>query len=748
MLLKTYISNPRTFIQREQQNPDITRALISMISLVSFLIVAERIGYIHLAVFGGLAAELISWARVTGSFAQRLWVIILGSLAVSIAAFLGTIAGGNMATAMAFLLIVAFLSGMARGLGDHGLTLGTLAVVLFLLSLNGPNTIESALHRAFAVSLGGLLAIILRVLILWFLKPMLPYDVAISKPWTVGAGMMGMIPNLATIDEREAESRLNDEEVNLRLAINGLLPYLRKGDSKLVSVRRELLKVVRAGSRFGSTAMALFYEMNEINKHERLRFILPTLNNTFQSLELAGSTVSHYLLSRSAEDEELLKIRIQRVENMIVIIRKRLDAAGLPLYDKVEVLKVINMFELSVRYLHTALSWAERIDEKRKQLSFITHFQPAISIRTQWRNTISEFTADSELFRHSLRLAVIAVLGIFLFYFFDIPRGYWISLTIMVVLQPDYSSTRLKAWDRLLGTLGGVMVGSLIIHFVQFHYIVFIIIAICLFLYLYFVSRNYALAVFFLTIELVALIDLTLPYDWHIGFYRVMNTVLGGVIAVASAYLLWPKWEHIRLNQYLAKALIANKAYLLQVGHEFKEKTGFHARLIALRRKAEVANLNMAEALKRIKYEPGASKVNLKLGEELAYYNAKLTREITSFGAILPGIRKQFEYPITFSLIEESGSLLNDLAEAIEQDQLICVRHTFTRFFLEIEQKVVRVKESNPENDPKKQKEIEYQLTDLDLIRSQLEKITTEIAAMCNISGKIELQAIETHAVV
>nr|WP_256471350.1 FUSC family protein [Solitalea agri] len=744
-MLKTYITNPRTFIHREQQNPDITRALVSMVSLVGFLVVAQLTGHSDIGVYGGLAAELISWARVTGSFAQRVWVMILGAIAVAAASFLGTIAGGNMFAAMAFLLVVAFLSGMARGLGDHGLTLGTLAVILFLLSLFGPNTIAVAEKRAIAVLIGGSWAIVLRVIILWLIKPQLPYDIAISKPWTVCADMMGMVPQLSGIDEKEAENQLNEQETKLRIAINELLPYLRKGDNKIVSVRRELLKVVRASSRFGSTAMALFYEMNEVSKHERLGFIVPTLKNTFQALELAASTVGHYLMSRSIEDEELLKIRIQRSENTIVILKKRLEAANLSLYDKVEVLKVISMFESSIGYLNTALTWAERIDEKRSQLSFITHFQPVISIRSQWKNTLSEFTAESELFRHSLRLALIATIGIFLYYTLEIPRGYWISLTIMVVLQPDFSSTRLKAWDRVLGTLGGVFAASILMHYVQFHYVIFIVIAVCLFLFFYFQQRNYAIAVFFLTIELVAMIDLTLPYEWHIGLYRMMNTVVGGIIAVGATYLLWPKWEHVKLGHYLSMAIMANKNYLDQVGYELKEKTGFHSRLIGLRRKAEVSNLNMADAFKRIKYEPGANKERLKLAEDLGFYNAKLTREITSFGAILPGISKEFNYPITYTLIDESTNLLNDLAEAIENDQLICVRHSFTRFFIEIENKVLKIRESNPSNDPQKQKDIERQLIDLDLIRSQLDKITTEIAAMCNISGNIELQAIETN---
>ncbi|MOA63130.1 hypothetical protein D3C78_1887520 [compost metagenome] len=70
------------------------------------------------------------------------------------------------------------------------------------------------------------------------------------------------------------------------------------------------------------------------------------------------------------------------------------------------------------------------------------------------------------------------------------------------------------------------------------------------------------------------------------------------------------------------------------------------------------------------------------------------------------------------------------------------MRHSFTRFFLDIDKRIVDIRESVKAAAAEDQKRMERQLLDYELIRSQMDIITTEIAAMCNISGKVELQAI------
>ena len=60
-----------------------------------------------------------------------------------------------------------------------------------------------------------------------------------------------------------------------------------------------------------------------------------------------------------------------------------------------------------------------------------------------WLNPAPQL--DSVLVRYSMRVAVVAMIAVALYKWFDVPRGYWIAFTVLVVLQPDYGSKRLPS---------------------------------------------------------------------------------------------------------------------------------------------------------------------------------------------------------------------------------------------------------------------------------------------------------------
>ena len=64
------------------------------------------------------------------------------------------------------------------------------------------------------------------------------------------------------------------------------------------------------------------------------------------------------------------------------------------------------------------------------------------------------------LVRYALRMAVLTMMAVALYKGFQIPSGYWIAFSIVVVLQPDYGSTRQKAVERIGGTFAGILLGS------------------------------------------------------------------------------------------------------------------------------------------------------------------------------------------------------------------------------------------------------------------------------------------------
>jgi uncharacterized membrane protein YccC len=88
----------------------------------------------------------------------------------------------------------------------------------------------------------------------------------------------------------------------------------------------------------------------------------------------------------------------------------------------------------------------------------------------------------------------------------------------------------------------------------------------------------------------------------------VTNTLLGGVLALLGARLLWPAPEWARLPSYMAAALRANRDYLRTVVSIFADRSDAAGHLMRERRRqAALAAINAEESFQRLLGEHGGS---------------------------------------------------------------------------------------------------------------------------------------------
>lgn len=103
--------------------------------------------------------------------------------------------------------------------------------------------------------------------------------------------------------------------------------------------------------------------------------------------------------------------------------------------------------------------------------NFITSGQPSLEITmttkempTLRRSTLSvihdvsstlkaNVTLRSSAFRHAIRLSGTLTVAVLLYRFLHLPRGYWIPLTALIILKPDFFTTFSRGSARILGTL-------------------------------------------------------------------------------------------------------------------------------------------------------------------------------------------------------------------------------------------------------------------------------------------------------
>jgi len=732
---KKTIAGLQEIVRKEYLEPDVSRALVITTALMVPFVVAYLLGKPLTGVFVGITAQLIASAKIRGAYPQRAAILLAGTLAVGLSAVVGTLAGNALWSTILLMAVIAGVASLARGLGEHGQTLGISAVLLFLLSLRPPNDWDAAYDRLLMVLLGGAWASLLSLLA-WPILPHLPFYLTAARPWEISSHLMQLATRLS--DNKKSETEMEKQEATLTQAVNQVLPLLQKNGRHSAPIRREVLKIVRAAYRFGAAALAFHHERVHLPDQEPYQSMLPAIQRAAESLTAAAHSVAGTIAAMRSSRFPRTQVQIERAATAIKVLEKKIKATDMDVHDRLVLLRFVTLLEPAISYLQDAMRMLDRIAKRKTSLSLLDSLDLRFRIRLHWHKVMMQLQPNALLPRHAVRVMVVVAIAISLYYHFHIPRGYWIVLTVMVVLQPEFGTTRQKSTERLLGTFAGAILGTLLLMHPFPPYFLLMAIAACCFLFTYFQARNYTVAVVFVTMMLVAMLEMSEPIDWHIALYRLMATAIGGLMAITAAYLLWPSWDRMQFAARMAQAIQFNRNYLLQIGHELETRAGFHARVIADHRKAEVENINTLEAIKRMALEPGTTKKAVQLAQTLAYHNAKLTRELTAFSAFLPGLTTSFEFPEAHQLISECAQALDTIAQAVKEGKPLAELHPQFHSLCQQLKTELQGIEDQIHAHTELVLQAENELIHFELICSQLDTITQEITAMAALLRQVE----------
>ena len=171
----------------------------------------------------------------------------------------------------------------------------------------------------------------------------------------------------------------------------------------------------------------------------------------------------------------------------------------------------------------------------------ISHQTFARKITRRVRKLRRNLTLRSEVCQHALRLAVISAFAVWLYKHLHLEHGSWLTITVLVIVKPDYHDTRTRAKERVVGTvIGGILALILAstIHSVAVADIMLLLLCVLAFSHQ---PQNYALYAAFLTPFVVLLLQLAAPGTANLAFARVMDTLLGGALALFAAFLMRPR---------------------------------------------------------------------------------------------------------------------------------------------------------------------------------------------------------------
>lgn len=174
----------------------------------------------------------------------------------------------------------------------------------------------------------------------------------------------------------------------------------------------------------------------------------------------------------------------------------------------------------------------------------------------------SYLSLKSAALRTAARLGVMLAAAGLLGSAFQLPKPYWILMTVLFVTQNGYGATRVRILHRAGGTLAGLIIAGITLHLkVPQGYTLLGMLLVTLISYLI-IRRHYGWAMIGFTVTAVySLQILTLNGEQYI-VARLIDTLSGCLIAFGGMVWLWPQWQSGLLRQNAHDALEADQEAL------------------------------------------------------------------------------------------------------------------------------------------------------------------------------------------
>ncbi|WP_277978148.1 YccS/YhfK family putative transporter [Pantoea endophytica] len=220
----------------------------------------------------------------------------------------------------------------------------------------------------------------------------------------------------------------------------------------------------------------------------------------------------------------------------------------------------------------------------------------------------SYLSFKSTALRTAARFAVMLMFGSSLALFFNIPKPYWILMTIMFVSQNGYSATRVRIQHRALGTFAGLLIAAASLQLAVPESIT-LLFMLGITLASYLITRKYyGWSMIGFTVTAVYSLQLLSLNGAQFLLPRMMDTLMGCLIAFAGMIWLWPQWQSGLLRKNAHDALEAyQEALRLLLGPEQSPE-----KLAYQRMKVNQAHNALFNSLNQASSEPGFNLQYLK----------------------------------------------------------------------------------------------------------------------------------------
>lgn len=633
--IETYLNSLARFFR----SPDFSKAVLLSIAISLPILIFSLQGPYEIGVALGIGCLLSSPSDIPGSFRHK---VIGVALAAVLAGMVSVVAGYAAVSVFLLLPVIALLMFGISYLAVFGFRASLVAFSgLFAIVLSFAN-LSVALEiweRGLLITIGGFWYLGLSVL--WYLyNPRRPTEQLLAQAMELTALFLKTRARLLT-------------ETNNRVALQKELFKLQGELNEKHESLRDIL--IRSRLSFGSSNFArkrllVFIELVDILElaianpvdYKKLDLLvkdkpvyLTRFKQLIENLALQLEDIALALEKNKSFSRKEIQEYLEGIATEFISFRKALEFEEAK-NDMVLLQYLFEYLEKQAQKINTIVRTLYNLEDekqvfpRRKEVAkFITpqDYDPKV--------LLENFNFKSAIFRHSLRLAVVVLVGFSVGAFFSLDNAYWILLTIVVIMRPNYGLTKERSKQRTIGTLIGGFLAFGIVYFVKNPVVHGILALFSLTLAFSLIQKNYRTAAIFVTLSIVFIYSLLAPDVYEVIQFRIIDTLLGAGLAFLGNLWLWPAWEVKNIKNVILESIRANKNYLKEIAGFYEEKGELPISYKLARKKAFLETGNLNTAFQRMTQEPKNRQQQIETVYSIVSLNQTFLGALASLGTYI-----------------------------------------------------------------------------------------------------------------
>jgi uncharacterized membrane protein YccC len=592
-------------------------------------------------------------------------VTIIGGLIAIVAA----LAGQHFSVAVPMMFVCGVTCGLARVYGDEASNIGSLVAVIFTASLATP---ASSLHEAMARGghffVGGAFATALS-LFLWPIRYYKPVRRAVAECYRQLSGYFALLARLVEQHEEGAWPKLSrSEHLKIRELIEsarGLLASTRRGRQGESGRGVRLLLLLEQMEKAFTLVIAIGDQLDNFGSQRAVASLRPLSSQLLLGLNRELDAIAQVIETETGAPALKLK---WGPAPLTAATRALMDSPEF-VHLRPQVEQLVELFERLGLALGEAIETANRLEHGGPPEQ-VAAASP--SAKPSWKTRVlfplrSNLNRDSIVLRHATRVGTMTAVAVCLTHWWELPMAHWVTLTVIVILQPYTGATLHKGLQRAAGTVVGGVLAAVLAAAVHDPKWILVLMFVASAVSVALLPLNYGLYSMLLTPTLVLLTELRFG-NWHLASVRVTNGLLGAGLAFLGMWLLWPSPEKRRLPVELAGALDSIQRYLRAVTNVcLSPSSSARAALSESQRAAGLALINAETSFQRLLAEPVSSAELSERYMAILIHARRFASSLTALASLQRHVVPSDE-PQIVAYAERLQSLLSDAARRMRED--------------------------------------------------------------------------------